>query len=458
MKSKVTLAVLYEYGHVTCQPAPGAVQLSKRGFEYLEHLCLNSEQSESSFLRLKRFKGLRAIQVRNYVGVLQLPTGEQLEILPKIGRAGQLTDDESDNNKLREEAQNESRQALLNMLRHLRQFRHIQSSEAQLQSNRMPLLEVFIRQFLQSVNQLIKRGLRSEYVQREDNLRFMKGKLLTSQQLKHNLVNQHRFYVQYEEYLPDRPANRLIHAALACVADYTRVNSSQKLCRELSFAFDGIPQSRDVRQDFAAVRIDRGMDYYHQPLAWAKLILEGFSPLSMRGDRKALSLLFPMEAVFEAFVGSVISKQLPQEYHLREQLQSQSLVQFGENKWFRLKPDQVIFKGKDIALVMDTKWKLIDASKNNGSDKFGLSQQDFYQMFAYGHKYLKGEGDLVLIYPKWAKFKRPIDTPFVLSEKLRLWVVPFDVSEKTKDKDRLQLPEQLSVECFDCHDEALLCS
>jgi 5-methylcytosine-specific restriction enzyme subunit McrC len=30
--------------------------------------------------------------------------------------------------------------------------------------------------------------------------------------------------------------------------------------------------------------------------------------------------------------------------------------------------------------------------KNNGTDKYGLSQADFYQMFAYGHKYLKGGG------------------------------------------------------------------
>jgi len=423
--------VLYEYGHITNEVAPGATLISKPGFNYLERLCLCTDHDESSFLRIKRYNGQRAIQVRNYVGVLQLPTGEQLEILPKTGKGGGADTETS--------PQEEARQSLLHMLGHLKQFRHIESSETSVQRNKMPLLEVFIRQFLKSVNQLIKRGLRSEYVQREDNLRFMKGKLLTSQQLKHNLVNKHRFYVQYEEYFPDRPANRLIHAALARVADYTRVNSSQKLCRELSFAFDGIPLSRNHRQDFAAVRIDRGMDYYQQPLAWAKLILEGFSPLSMQGDNKALSLLFPMEAVFEAYVGSILSRQLPAGYHLEEQVQSESLVTFNQSNWFRLKPDQVIYQGKDIALVMDTKWKLIDTSKNNGSDKFGLSQSDFYQMFAYGHKYLEGRGDLMLIYPAWEKFKEPIKVPFEFGDDLRLWVVPFSVANGVDPNKRLKV-------------------
>lgn len=435
-------AVLYEYGHVTTESASGnSALVSQAAFDYLERLCLSSDQDEASFLRLKRYQGQRAIQVRNYVGVLQLPTGEQLEILPKIGKSAA-----SDNPGLC--PKEESRTALLNMLRHLKQFRHIESSEASVKSQSMPLLEVFIRQFLQSVNQLIKRGLRSEYVQRQDNLHFMKGKLLTSQQLKHNLVNQHKFYVEYDEYLPDRPANRLLHSALAKVAGYTQVNSSQKLCRELNFAFDGIPLSRDIRQDFAAVRIDRGMDYYQQPLAWAKLILEGLSPLSMKGDAKALSLLFPMEAVFEAYVGRVISKQLVQGYHLKEQVQSKSLVDFGDSRWFKLKPDQVIYQqkkgeGKEIQLVMDTKWKLIDASKQNGTDKCGLSQSDFYQMFAYGHKYLGGQGDLVLIYPSWQKFENPIESPFQFSDDLRLWVVPFDVKAGKEDKERLRLPEGL---------------
>ncbi|RMA82712.1 McrC family protein [Umboniibacter marinipuniceus] len=442
---------IFEYGHITAKPATSAVQVSQKGFRYLENLALDSTNAESGFLKLTKISGQRAIQVRNYVGVLQLPTTEQLEILPKIAKLAPAYGDGFVGQSASSIAAfSESRSALLNMLRSLKYFRHIASAESSLATSKLPLLDIFISQFLASVNQLIKRGLRSEYLSREDNVLFLKGKLLPSKQLKHNLVNKQRFYVEQDEYLNDRPINRLIHTALKKVAAYTHVNSQQKLCRELSFAFSDVPTSKNVKQDFAVVKMTRGMEYYRQPLAWAKLILEGLSPIAMAGQAKGISLLFPMEAVFEAYVARVLAEQLPAPYRLNEQAkgETQHLVSFGDKNWFRLKPDLLIKQGKSTVLVMDTKWKLLDSQKNNGTDKLGLSQADFYQMFAYGHKYLQGAGDIVLIYPATATFSQPIESCFQFNEgaggsNLRLWVVPFDVATPTPNVARMMWPTAL---------------
>lgn len=272
----------------------------------------------------------------------------------------------------------------------------------------------------------------------------MKGKLLTAMQLKHNLFNKHRFYVEYDEYLQDRPVNRLIHSALYKVAQYTRLNTSQKLCRELIFAFIDVPRSHNIKQDFASMKLTRGMDHYHRPLDWARLILEGSTPLSMRGKTEALSLLFPMEAVFEAYVASILRKQIRPPLVLKEQVRSRYLVHFNGTRWFNLKPDILIQNQDKAVLVMDTKWKLLDSRKANSSDKLGLSQADFYQMLAYGHKYLNGEGDLVLIYPKTDQFSEAIPHSFNFDENLRLWVVPFDLAVRVMDEKRLDLPAHFS--------------
>jgi len=58
----------------------------------------------------------------------------------------------------------------------------------------------------------------------------------------------------------------------------------------------------------------------------------------------------------------------------------------------------------------------------------GLSQNDFYQLFAYGQEYLNGTGDLVLIYPRTAKFSEPLPV-FHFSDDLCLWVLQFDLNE-----------------------------
>jgi len=81
----------------------------------------------------------------------------------------------------------------------------------------------------------------------------------------------------------------------------------------------------------------------------------------------------------------------------------------------------------DKSWVLDTKWKRLDTGPD--SKNYGLSQSDFYQLFAYGHKYLGGQGDLVLIYPMRAAFQEALPV-FEYSAGLRLWVVPFDLMQE----------------------------
>ncbi|MDN3696179.1 McrC family protein [Vibrio cortegadensis] len=407
---------VFEYGYLTCDQAAcdefSAKLISKNDFNYLKEVSLSADESETNkCLGLTKRYGYELIQVKNYVGVLFTPTGEHIEVLPKTGRKAENS----------QQAIVESRQMLLMMLQHLGSFRYVASNQASIATKQMPLLEVFISQFLQSVNALVKRGLKSDYVTQEDSLHFQKGKLKVSQQIRYNVVNKHKFYVEYDEYLINRPANRLIKTALLKLSNYTRLATNQKLLRELQFAFADVPSCKSVKQDISALKLDRGMVDYHSPIAWAKLILDGFSPLSMKGDNSALSLLFPMEAVFESYVASVLRSQLADDAELTTQASSKYLVTHNGRRQFQLKPDLLLTLTDNSKLVLDTKWKLLDLEDHN----YGLSQSDLYQMFAYGHKYLNGTGDLLLIYPAHSGFEKPIEFSFDYSESLRLWVVPF---------------------------------
>lgn len=74
--------------------------------------------------------------------------------------------------------------------------------------------------------------------------------------------------------------------------------------------------------------------------------------------------------------------------------------------------------------MLDSKWKLIDAAARERN--YGLSQADFYQLYAYSQSYLQGQGEMVLIYPRTECFREPLE-PFAFSAQLRLWVLPFDL-------------------------------
>jgi 5-methylcytosine-specific restriction enzyme subunit McrC len=394
-------------------------------FGWLEEQCLRAaDAGDAAWLRWTQRRGRRVIQVTSFVGVIRAPDGYQIEVLPKVGKAiggGAV----------------EARQLLIEMLCCLHGFRHVLTDSAKLSAVRMPLLEIFISEFLRTVEHIVKRGLRSDYRQRQDNLFALRGKLLMSTHLRQNLYRADRFFTEHDEFSTNRPENRLLHAALRRVLLLTGTQASQQLARELDFVFADIPPSTQTRIDFQQVRLDRGMGHYADALAWARLILDEESPLTGSGRHSAPSLLFPMEAVFEAYVAKHLSRQLTPPLILKTQARSHHLVRHREQNWFRLKPDLLVRNSDRDLLVLDTKWKLLDGQKANGTDKYGLSQSDFYQLQAYGLSYLDGTGDVVLIYPRTDAFSDPLPVfDFPKTSGMRLWVLPFCLKER-----RLKLPD-----------------
>ncbi len=418
-------ATIFEFDAVAPLGAgAGVTEVPPEVFAWLESICLQTaERGEAAWLRLTQRRGRRVVQVTSFVGVMRSPNGFQLEVLPKLGRAI-------------EGGPAEARRLLIDMLKCFPGFRHIRTDSAHLLATRMPLLEVFIAEFLAAVEHVVKRGLRRDYVAEQSNLFALRGKLLVSQQLRQNLQRPDRFFTDHDEFSPNRPENRLLHAALRKVLGVTVSELSQRLARELVFVFADVPPSMQVREDLQRVRFDRGMSHYSDAVAWARLILQEESPLTGAGANDAPSLLFPMEALFEAFVAKHLARQLQQPLVLKTQARLHHLVRHQGDDWFRLKPDLLVRDGAGERLVLDTKWKLIDGRKANGTDKYGLAQADFYQLQAYGQSYLQAKGDVVLVYPLTEVFTRALPVfDFPHASELRLWVVPFCL--KTR---RLQAP------------------
>jgi len=436
MKQQVTVRE-YDYLISDANHADGgllgkrwAVVLPQRAFEYLGRLLSREEGKESSddygfFLKRTSWNGLPALQLQSYVGVLQTPCGTQIEVLPKTSVG-------DEDKKQREQNFEQNRNMLFRMLRHLKGASFKQSGDAHLRKAPMHLLELFITYFLQEVNTLVKRGVRSDYVTKEENQAFLKGKLLINQQIRVNAVQQQRFFCAYDEYLPDRPENRLIHSALEKVLKLSRHANNQRLSRELMFVFADVPVSKNIRQDFTKCKSNRAMTHYQHPLEWCRLILNEESTVSAVGKTQTISILFPMEKIFEDYVAAMLKRHLPPEYEVATQATGKHLCMNPE--LFRLKPDIVIKKkGENVShcWVADTKWKLID----DREVRHGISQSDMYQLYAYGKKYDNCQG-LFLIYPKSGHFNE--DKLFSFEKGLNLICTPFDCDATDSEKQFLE--------------------
>jgi len=347
--------------------------ISPKNFEAIENFILSNEQA-IPYLKVTTKKGYgKVLQAQNYVGVLQTKDGTTIEILPKV-------------EELKED---ESKKILIKMLKTLKKSPFKNFNMAHLKSANMPLLEIFITMFLDELSELIKKGIKSDYVTKEENLAYLKGKLQIKEQIARNYIHKECFFVAYDEYVSDRVENRLIKTTLHYLYKQAKLNNNKKRIREYLFVFDEVGVSHTVKYDFSKVKLGRQMKDYEQILVWAKTFLLGSSYSPHKGSDLAFALLFDMNELFESYVGHYIKKQ---GYDVSLQDKQHHLA-FSEQKGiYALRPDIVIDKGRIIA---DTKWKLLSQEKT----RQGIGGSDLYQMYAYGTKYSNCEG-MYLIYPK----------------------------------------------------------
>lgn len=402
-----------EYARITTGPMSGAngpeqATVSEAAFDWL---CRESERLRKSGAGLVQLEGRRWLRLDNYVGVIQVPDGTRIEILPK-------TFDESDDPV-------EARRLLQKMIRRCLHLEPRISAPTGLLVFDGPLTEWVIHQFLAALDTLVKRGLRFEYHAVEEERRFLRGRLLVVKQLRQPPGRAHCFQVEHEVFDADRPENRLIRLALEKVCKQAKEAGNRRLAYELAHQLLEIPPSRDIASDFKKWRQDRLTAHYQPILPWCSLVLNEQDPLTVLGDWTGNSLLFPMEQVFESYVEACLRKTLPAGAKLTTQASSRYLASHRDQDWFQLRPDFLLHMHGEV-LVLDAKWKRLDAAKDNTQEKYGLSQADLYQLYAYGQKYLDGCGRLVLLYPRTSTFREPLP-PFLLSEQLRLDVTPFDL-------------------------------
>ncbi len=328
------------------------------------------------FMRYSRKRHVDAVTFRNYVGLIQMKNGFQVQVLPKIDFT----------------SEDRTKAVFLDMLRSLKDFPSKVFNDASLKVDRMNLYEIFINMYIQETRQLVKHGLRSAYIEQEDNLRYYKGKLLVSPHLRANMAHKERFYVAFEEFSLNRPENRIVKATLEKLQNLTTSAENAKEIRQLLMYFEMVESSKAYEKDFSKVIIDRNTKDYENLMKWSRVFLTNKSFTTFSGTTTARSLLFPMEKVFESYVYRELSKVFsPEGWRCTQQVRSRHL--FDKPIRFLLKPDILLEKGERI-IVLDTKWKnLIDNDRQN----YGISPADMYQMYAYSKKYNAPE--IWLLYP-----------------------------------------------------------
>ncbi len=352
---------------------------------FIEEFHSSSENADAYDVMIVKKNRLYGeyVQIKKYVGLIQLNSGFQIEILPKIDMATSVE---------------QTKQIFLNMLRSMKDFDGKTFNISNLNIEKMNIYEIFINMYLQEVSWLVKRGLKSAYISCENNLNVLKGKLLIKEQISKNCINKERFFVKYDEYQLNRPENKIIKSTLLKLLKISEDFNNKRLCRQTLIHFENVEPSTNFDDDLSKIVIDRNTKDYSLILKISEAFLKNKSFTSFSGDSKARALLFPMDSLFESYVGKFMKRVFSGSGNMVS-TQDKGYYLFDKpNPEFSLRPDIVITKSDGTVVIMDTKWKSLTNVPNKN---YGISQADMYQMYAYSKKY--GEGkynpEVWLLYP-----------------------------------------------------------
>jgi 5-methylcytosine-specific restriction enzyme subunit McrC len=398
--------------------------LCSRDMEALDNL--RKVPSYGNLLTTERH-GLR---FGGYCGVILSQTGRNIQVLPKTSF------------KDNDENEGRAKSYLKKMIESAFHVDPLEVKKGDIDTfDNMPLLDIYISIFLEKVADITHKGLKQSYIRTRGNLQAIKGKMLMNKQCLRLPHQQQINHLDYDVYSYERSENKLLAYCLRLVSRWASDHAIRKKAQQLKAVFADISESSKPKDDYKAWSSKRDIAYYHPAKQWVEYIIRYQSPYALAGIVTGPSLMFRTDKLFESYISRHLPKQLKEGFHLQDQVADEHLLRDsdGIKKYYTMKPDFVIYDQYKPKLILDAKWKIIEQYAFEGShgDSDKMNESDLRQLYVYGHKYLDGEGDVVLIYPKHNSFTQALPM-FDFSDgknDLRLWVLPYDL-----DKGELILP------------------
>ncbi len=238
--------------------------------------------------------------------------------------------------------------------------------------------DILGRLFVNELIAIFKRGLCKRYVRREENLQFLKGRLLIPRQISNNIKKNPKFFCLYDDLTYDNLENRIILRATSLLAPHIRFNDATRkdLFRFINMLREEVRLENISPEDCDKVQYSRINDYYETIIGFCKIILQDhFIRSAQKGLSRGFNFIVNMNKVYEDFIIEMITEIFMEDercrgYAVETQEKFDSLV---KEKRIITKPDILLRRKntREYPYIIDAKYK---RQENNA---------DYYQVIAY---------------------------------------------------------------------------
>ena len=347
--------------------------------------------NEGTAILRDHYRHLTAAQM---VGVIAAP-GCSLEILPKI-----------DADAASSEGRRTVRERLVRMLDVALGLKIGDGAASAMARHAEGLLEILISLFVDKLLTETRLGLPRAYFEHEEDLPALRGRLDLVRQFTAHAVRPDRLACRFDALSSDIPLMQVMKACVLTLRPHARAGDTVRKLDELRFVLSEISNVSVAALPWHSVQIDRTNRRWEALFCLARLFLKPDWQATHRDPaaEQGISLLFPMNKLFEVYIAFLMRKSLrPAGLTVETQTRGKfCLIEEGQggSARFRTRPDIIVrnSQGNAPIAVVDTKWKRLSPAIED--DKHGVSQADVYQMMAYGRLYRCN--NLLLLYPHHA--------------------------------------------------------
>ena len=442
---------------------------------------------ELSVFSIQRKQGQWQLKVGHYIGVIILPSGTMLEILPKLishTASNSIKQSNHLNKPLADSDILQTRHWVQNMLSdlmssnnykspHSKNFGQVSAKLAALPLAALPLSDWLIEQFLQ---RLAYYQPTKQYQTQIQNQAAMQGRLLIKEQLRHNSMQPHKFVCERSMLSQDILGNRMIKSALKLLMPLLSQSNfshylqpwqhvselqkhemqqlqsiAQQAKRELAIQPLQAPQLQAALQ-----LVDLAYWLLSQSNMEAGHSIDSPKPFNSRSISPRLCLLIDMNQAFEQWASQRIAlffQQRSNDYQPLFQAQRVWLNDAEGQACLSIRPDLLIYRQMSLnaentgmhddtlsikhlgssplqekqaghySHVIDIKWKHLAHASE-------IAASDAYQLSSYAQAYQAEQ--VWLVYPvqdnqRQIEALRQYSQPNTTTSHAQLWLVPFNV-------------------------------
>jgi 5-methylcytosine-specific restriction enzyme subunit McrC len=358
--------------------APGLIVLQE--FETVEaalapaaHNLLRSRYAGQIEVTATGQPGVYRIAAHQHVGRISLPGGGMLVIRPKVGVTN-----------------------LFYMLSAEPRLARFEQPPADLAPN-PEIFSFVLAMLVQRVEHLLSAGLLQGYVPREEDLPFVRGRIVLAAQLRRHGELKDRHVCAYAAFTPDTPENQVIAATLRALPALLQPAGETALARRaralLARVAEVSPLSRaEALALLPRISIHRLNASYAPVLGLCRLALHHLTLAEQAGPHPFASFLVDMPRLFESFVTARLRTGLAPA-GLRVVAQRHDYL--DEARRVGIRPDVLVYPTGSPAptLVLDAKYRRLPAGAEHDLSR------DLYQVSAYLDRYQLRRG--VLVYPQF---------------------------------------------------------